>query len=1185
MMNTILSLLRQRWLVTLMGVLAIALLIWFVGPLLSIAGIVPLAGVFVRLVLILLLVAGWGLYNLRLQMKQREAEQSLAKDMAAPGASARGNTRLEDEQSALAKRFTEGMAILKKSHGPKGRRHSLLDLPWYVIIGPPGAGKTTALVNSGLRFPLAERFGKEAIAGVGGTRNCDWWFTEEAVLLDTAGRYVTQDSDREVDNAGWTGFLDQLKRHRKRRPINGVLVAISVLDLMTLDGPGRARHMHAIRTRITELNKRLGIRFPVYVLLTKCDLLAGFTEFFDDLGREERAQVWGVTFPYSENPDDGLGRLNSAYDGLVSRLNDRLFWRLSAERDPRRRAIIHGFPAQMASLGDVVGEFLAGIFESSRYDEPLVLRGVYFTSGTQEGAPIDRVMGSVARSFGLEPAAAGAFSGPGRSYFLTRLLHDVVFAEAGLAGTSQRVERRRLWIQRAAYAAAILVTVGLTLTWSGSFAGNLTLLGDVETRIEDYDRISEEPIPAGYAGLPALSARLDAAAGIAAPYAPHRADGVPLRLGFGLYQGRRIGGAAERAYVRMLHAEFLPAIADRLATLVRTAASDLDLAYELLKCYLMLGDPARLDPDNLMLIMRLDFDANWPQDAQLRGRLESHLAAALAAGIPPVALDEQLIRVTRNSLTRMTLSELVYGRLRRDYEASSASGFVPSEELGPAVERVFSRRSGRPLSDGVPALYTRLGFFDGFLDDSRSLVDRIRAESWVLGTEQGELSRAEEEQLTNELDRLYTGDFIAEWEGLLDDLQVRPFNGLADAADRVDLAAGNQSPIAGMLDALARNIRLDAPPEADGEDGAEGGESGAAGGDEDPEAAERLRRLMSGATGQDGIQRRLPGAEIMARFTPLAAIVDAPAGAPAPFDDIAAVLSDLAGALNALSVGGGDPTGAEATAQRLGVLASRQPEPVRTWLQSMAAYSRDGLQGERAAETRDQLSDRFAGDIVRMCALAIEGRFPLVPTAEQSVTLADFARFFGPGGLMAGFFNDALAPYVDRSTEPWQWQTADGVELSFGPEVLEQFELADRVRMAFFGSGPNPETSFVLRPVALGGGLREVRLDIGGQQVTVTAGTDTSSSMRWPSPGGSQTVRVTLVTDDNRELSITEDGPWAWFRLLDRPEVDIAQLSADRFRLAFAPGAARAEFELRAASVINPFMVTGLERFRCLDQL
>src|SRR5262249_34930452 len=149
------------------------------------------------------------------------------------------------EVETLRARFETALKVLRRArsaNAPRSLRarlaawsptHYLYQLPWYVFIGAPGSGKTTALLNSGLRFPLAEELGPEAVRGVGGARNCDWWFTDEAVLLDTAGRYTTQDSDRAVDSQAWSGFLDLLKKHRPRRPINGVLLTISASDLVT----------------------------------------------------------------------------------------------------------------------------------------------------------------------------------------------------------------------------------------------------------------------------------------------------------------------------------------------------------------------------------------------------------------------------------------------------------------------------------------------------------------------------------------------------------------------------------------------------------------------------------------------------------------------------------------------------------------------------------------------------------------------------------------------------------------------------------------------------------------------------------------------------------------------------------------------------------------------------------------
>src|SRR4029078_8292541 len=166
------------------------------------------------------------------------------------------------DETVLKERMKDALATLKTASGNKSGY--LYDLPWYVIIGPPGAGKRTALVNSGLKFPLARGATPAAIAGVGGTRYCDWWFTEDAVLIDTAGRYTTQDSDAKSDQQSWVAFLDLLKKNRPRQPINGVMVAISLEDLLPLSSSDLTAHANAIRARLLELHERLKVDFPVY---------------------------------------------------------------------------------------------------------------------------------------------------------------------------------------------------------------------------------------------------------------------------------------------------------------------------------------------------------------------------------------------------------------------------------------------------------------------------------------------------------------------------------------------------------------------------------------------------------------------------------------------------------------------------------------------------------------------------------------------------------------------------------------------------------------------------------------------------------------------------------------------------------------------------------------------------------
>ena len=167
-------------------------------------------------------------------------------------AGGRDGRRRGKELETISGRFREALGTLKgrRFAGASGRRW-LYQLPWYVMIGPPGSGKTTALVNSGLSFPLADKFGRKAVGGVGGTRNCDWWFTDEAVLIDTAGRYTTQDSDagRRTRPPGWASSGCS-SSNRRRQPLNGVLVAIGISELTSTSEEARLDARRPIRQRV-----------------------------------------------------------------------------------------------------------------------------------------------------------------------------------------------------------------------------------------------------------------------------------------------------------------------------------------------------------------------------------------------------------------------------------------------------------------------------------------------------------------------------------------------------------------------------------------------------------------------------------------------------------------------------------------------------------------------------------------------------------------------------------------------------------------------------------------------------------------------------------------------------------------------------------------------------------------------
>jgi type VI secretion system protein ImpL len=661
--------LRNRWLLGGVALAAFALVAWLVGDLVALGGWRPFETPLARGALIVAAVAAWLGWEWARARRARAENARLLEVLASGGEEPAGSAaRAAREVAVLRQRFEEAAAVLKQARfkGADGERRYVSELPWYVFIGAPGSGKTTALVNSGLKFPLKEKSpgagNDPALAGVGGTRNCDWWFTEDAVLLDTAGRYTTQESDLEADAAAWSGFLDLVKRFRPRRPLNGALVTLSVSDLMLWSDEERKRYAWHVRARVAELYDRLGVRFPVYLLVTKADLLAGFMEFFGELDADARARVWGVTFAQ----DAGgfvLGtpgqRFAEELRGLEQRLDGELLERLQAEPDLQRRAAAYRFPQQFHGLAPLVEEFLDHAFLAVPGAPEPLLRGVYFTSGTQEGNPIDRVLGALARGFKLEregrpavgPAGAGGpvAAGTGKSFFLMRLLREVIFAESGLAGSDEALERRDRRLRRLAYGAIGALTLALAALWTTSYVGNREFVAAAQARSAAAGAELGK-LGAPRAGDEAQLVRaLNALRVLPGGYRDQKNHAAPAP-GFGLAQAEKLGAQALRAYRNALRDALFPRLALQMEQEIRDAlrSARREGLGEALEGYLSLYAGDKMDPKTVEAAAR----RLWRLPEAEAAALLAHLRAGLEQGTPEMRhpRDEAIIKEARQKL-------------------------------------------------------------------------------------------------------------------------------------------------------------------------------------------------------------------------------------------------------------------------------------------------------------------------------------------------------------------------------------------------------------------------------------------------------------------------------------------------------------------------------------------------------
>ncbi|MET3134159.1 type VI secretion system protein ImpL [Oxalobacteraceae bacterium GrIS 1.11] len=1154
---------------SLLGIVLLSLLFWFKAPLFAYDGAAPFAPRAARWKAIAILLLAWVAYFtwkcLRARLAGRKAANGLGADLAPPKPHPAAAELL-----VLGRRMRAAQKALRKARA--GR------LPWYLVLGAPGSGKTTALLNAGLKFPLAPPGD-----GPSATRDCDWRLGEEAVLLDTAGRYTTQDSSGDVDRGAWHGLLRLLRKQRRRRPVNGVIVALSVADLLRHGDSARRAQALEIRARIKELHEQWGIVFPVYVLVTKCDLLAGFVEYFDHLSRDERAQVWGATFPLAQAQaqarDAGLKLFPGEFAALEAQLQARLFERMQQERDPARRALIYHFPQQFGAIGEGLQSFLDDAFEGSAYEEAALLRGVYFISGKQEGSPIERVMSNLATGFGLQRRNMPAQADGARAYFLARLLRDVILREASLAGAKLTLERRREWLRWGGFGLAGIALASATAGLATSYARNQAYVADVARHAAGVERLARALAPEAASPLVPL-ALLNAARDIPGAYRDRELTPAFL-MGLGLYQGNKLGEGGTLAYRRLLRAALLPRLLARMETqLRRGGANSVEYQYELLRVYLMLGQPEHLDPEAVQAWVDFDLGAGMPETGEGERRdMAGHIAALLdpanQSEAPP-QLDVGLIAQIRLNLANSAMGERVYKRLERSLQLAKLNDFDVASVSGRDVAQVLTRQSGQPLTRGIAGMYTVAGY-QKFMELIEPAIAAEVKDGWVLDRREAVDTLAGAAQMKAAVQQRYFDEYIRQWDALLADVVVLPFDSLDQAARVLNSLSGSESPMRKFWQAAARQTTLEKLDTVkSGIDVAS--EAVKQLGDA---AKKRLAAALLNGTGEPVRIAARPKHPVDAHFEALHLMLAAGAANGGELDRMLLKLKDVALYFDAANVAkaAGQPMPAADALGKLKRDADGLPAPLAALMNTIhSAGAGLSLDSERA-----RLNALWQAGPALLCRRSIAGRYPMVRTALQEVPLDDFNDYFGPGGKVDDFFQKNLSNYVDASGAQWRWRPVNGVALGISQDVLREFQRAASIRENFFSGGKQVAMRFQLLPLEFDPAFSKVVLEIEGQTVSYAPKTALEPA-DFQLPGGkhSDVVRFDLAPAPLEALRT--QGKWAWFRMLDRGTLQ-ASREGERFTLSFDSEGRKLSYELRATSVNNPFRRETLEASHCLDHL
>ncbi len=1157
-----------------LGLLFLALL-WTVAYLAQITFWLP--GTLTAVVLLLPVV--W--FAVR-QIQARRSARGLERALAAQAQQQAQLTRpdLQMEVLQMQTNFEKAVAALKQSKlGARGR-DALYLLPWYAIIGPPGVGKTTALRHSGLKFPYLSPSGG-GVKGVGGTRNCDWWLTNQAVVLDTAGRWATQEEDHEE----WLAFLDLLVKHRSKKPLNGLIAAVSVADLAGAD-PGQLKVIaERMRQRIDEVGDRLRVTLPVYLLFTKCDLVPGFVEMFDDMSRTERAQVWGFTAPLVEPIGEAGDYFQKRLQELVYRLENRAVARLSEERRIDARFQIYEFPQQLRALVEVLGSFVSTLFQENIYRESPRMRGAYFSSGTQEGRPIDRIMSRLAAAIGIEsPFTSEQPVVDRKSYFLHDVFMKVIFEDRDLAAASQSALRRRRWRNRIATAALLLVAlvVGVTptFTWQSSRELLLSTASLVEARAEAAGTTADSGETEG-AGAEAGSG----AAATAMPevdeleplrerietLAAYREHGAPWSMGYGMYRGDELLSPLRDFYAftfgREVAESMMAAVVRELsdfgwkyATLVDAAPDAEEHAKyrELLKLHLLLSAPREpgepeLGPEPKRFVTE-QLVERWAratnrEDADsldlMRRLVELYLDGMERRPSLAFVRDAEVVKRARIALNRVSGSRLALQRIVEQlgdegYDLSLASlvGSSAAISAGARIRGAFTRRAWE----------------EKVRDHLLGAIDPVD-EAWVLG-KQGS-REAIQRQNQARLADAYFRAYIEEWQQFIRSINThRPEDNQQALILLQDLTRGQPPPLGRLIAEIHRNVDLAAGSEPAGSTKGEG---------EDEKEASVLDRLAGAVDGLKQRAKSLGGSPSAGAGA--AAAVDAPdllkpkdvsdafagltrfavppktdSGQPPPPVDLDVYQEQLAFVRDALlrqkenSGEDGELTGILQLARtRIQALIETQDIGWRPRFKALLWPPIEGATVTSAEGVAQNKSHDWCSEVVAPFQRTLAGRYPFDPKGHDAL-LSDFTAFYRPHtGVLWLFYDKRLEGIAPREGERFVFETKLGADAGsvYESRLLAFLERSWDISSVFFPrESTEPVLLFEVR-IHPSAGVATTTFAVGGQSIDYHNGPEQWSRLSWPGENPAEGAAFIVRGANGMHERVRQDGEWGLFRLLE----------------------------------------------------
>ena len=1082
---------------------------------------------------------------------------------------------IQDKKSnqLIQNQIEDSIKIIRQTRSSKS--NNLNDLPWYLMLGPNDSGKTSTILNSDILVSLKDKFTRTPLNKTHPTKLCEWWFSNDAVFIDTEGGFLNSTAEK-----NWDYLIQSLKSAKPEKPINGIIVCFSITDLIHQSEHEFTNQAWNIKKRLHELSTAFGVKdLPVYVVFSKMDLITGFHEYFENFDKIKLDEVFGMSFPKKNRSysDTGVDLFKTEFDLIINTLRQMRFGLLQAERSELKRGFILEFPEELMSLKEKFFAFLSEIFSKNRYEEGSFLRGVYFTSSGSIGMPIDPLgmTSEFPYSFQIDPFQNNSHIGKNScGYFIKNIFTNVIIPDRNISSINVNFKKKNYIYRKLAYSISFIAVILFTILWSTSYFSNKNYLVSLDNEISVYSpnffanalkatapgNLSEKSIMDMLQGLQELSA-------LPGGFDDNNIDNPNINFPMtylGLFQGDKLTHIAERQYLQSLSDYFVPYLKNVLENQLSNNSGNLLDLYKVLETYLMLDDQNHLK-DNTNTVLSW-FNIYWtnkfesnPNQEKILELLVKNLQVVLSENLYKYKVNSTLIEQSRIALKQLSDEDYIYANITRshlilpDFKLSS----IDAEQ----AKKVFERINGEPLNKTISNIYTYLGYNTIFLLDSSKYFAKnaFDQKNWILGEQDHIVTPIEalaiKKRIYSKVKQLYLNDYQKQWQDFINTIQLKKIMNLQDAILVTGILANQDSPIKSILKAIENNTTLE--PKATNTAAKDSlfskfNPNQIADENSVDVAFYNLNQLSKKTDGSDKSQ----------------------------LEDVTSLFAEIHAALLNLQQAGTSSSAEipNELATKIMTLAGQTPAPVNSWLNSL------NLDAGNISKKQALKNLNIQWQKIRpQCLAAIQNKYPFCVHCKNPVSASDFSKFFGNSGTLDNFLKANLGQYAMTTSYPWQWK----VESNKITHGLKQLEQTSRIRDSFFAPGTqNLKINFTLKPTFLDSDVLTENFATAGLSFNYSHGPIRPVQFSWPNDKGEMNTTISFLTKDTDE-PITENysGFWSLFTMLQKhPPSNNPNSGSPNFSLSIQ--GLHASFDIYPTEGgNNPFSNPSVFNFRCPDNI